>query len=325
MAQKILLTEELRNAMVEEFRKSLEKTRVTAPTFTYTKALTGYKEPAHLIYSPIAWIKQRILVEKFQKEIAWYGLMERREAAIPTYYVKDIVVYPQRTTFTTVDVDNEVYPEWYGNQPDEFYTEMRMQGHSHVDFATSPSPTDKDHWNELIAKVPADSFFVVVIANQKMEHYVNIYDFKSNTKYESSDVTLFVDGISVPEILADANAKLTSIPEPPKTSYGYPQTTATGKATSRPYGYYSNSPDPYDDADWDDYYDASADPRWPGRTQSSKSTPPKTTPVTPAPKTSVPSVPGSTPRSAPAVSQMPISRGSSVPQAAYTSKFGKRG
>lgn len=315
MAQKIVLTEELRQAMVEEFRNKISGVRTTTSTFTYTKQLAGYKEPAALIFSPMAWIKQRILVESVDKEIAWYGLMERREdTEIPTYYVKDIVVYPQKTTAITVDVDNDIYPEWYSNQPDEFYTEMRLQGHSHVNMATSPSGTDRDHWEELIGKVPADSFFVCLITNKKLEHYVNIYDFRRNTRYDSSDVTIVIEDLSLATFTKDVNEKLTSIPTPSYSSYGYGQKTATGQAAGRTgsYAYGGWEDDGYDD-DYDDPYYSSvySSPSTPGKYQSTQpktSTQPKqnkAAPVPPAPRNSVPSVPAY--------------------PSYYTGKFGKRG
>ncbi|MDD6837390.1 MAG: hypothetical protein PUF04_09620 [bacterium] len=311
MAQKIMLTEELRRAMVEEFTRQLADLRVTSQTFVYTQKLTGYTEHANLIYSGVAWAKQRMLVEAVDKEIAWYGLMERREDAdVPTYYVKDIVVYPQKTTATTVDVDDEIYPEWYGNQPDEFYTEMRLQGHSHVNMATSPSGTDREHWDELIKKVPADSFFVCIICNKKLEHFVNIFDFRRNTKYDTSDVTISIEGFKISEFLQDAKTKLTSIPT-------YSSVNGAGKNYSgwsgggKTYGssYQSALVDPYTD-DYDDPYDYYHSPAYSGR--SVPSTPPKTSPktgskssapVAPAPKANIPS----------------------ITSAAYLSKFGKRG
>jgi len=313
MAQKIMLTEELRQSMVEEFRKQLDSLRVTTQTVNFTQKLAGYSEPAQLIYSPIAWVKQRLLVESVDKEIAWYGLMERRdETAIPTYYVKDIVVYPQRTTAVTVEVDQDVYPEWYGNQPDEFYTEMRMQGHSHVNMATSPSGDDREHWDELVAKVPADSFFVCVIANKKMEHYVNIFDFRRNTRYDSSDVTIFVEDLSLKAFLADVKDKLTSIPTPVYSSYGAGR-TATGAAASgfRSGTYnYAAWDDPYDDwSSWDDPYH----PETPAKSTSSpKSSFSKAAPVSKSSGLPVPPAPKG---NIPGASGFP----------SYTSKFGKRG
>lgn len=335
MAQKIMLTSELIDVMIAEFAAQLRAARVTTSSFVYTKKLTGYTEKANLIYSPMAWLKQRLLVDSVDKEIAWYGLMERREADTPTYYVKDIVVYPQKTTAVTVDVDDEIYPEWYGSQPDEFYTEMRLQGHSHVSMPTSPSGTDRDHWDELIQKVPSDSFFVCIVTNKKMEHYVNIFDFRLNTKFESSDVSISVDGFCINDFLKDVKDKLTSIPTPTYASSKYSgKSTVTGRQVS---GFGSSGIE--DDCDWYDdgfdYYNGryvysspatagkpSAQPPKSGSIPAS----PKTTAFQAPPKTSAYQSPVVPAHSQPAPTA-PAPKGNvpHVSPSAYTSKFGKRG
>ena len=54
-----------------------------------------------------AYIKMRMLVDKTDKEVGWYGIVKEMPGLEATYVIEDIVVYPQKVTGATVEQDDD--------------------------------------------------------------------------------------------------------------------------------------------------------------------------------------------------------------------------
>ena len=133
-----------------------------------------------LVFTPTAYLKMMSLVQQYNKELAWHGLVDRtvNEAGEIIMTVTDILVYPQLAAATTVDSDDEKYVLWANGLDDETFDRVRLQGHSHVNMACFPSGTDNEYYQKLFSTV--SDFYVVIIANKKHEFYVRYYDHAKN-------------------------------------------------------------------------------------------------------------------------------------------------
>lgn len=201
MSRKIQLTEEDIESMVIEFKQNLLGVRFDSDKVTYT-ANTQLKETqkAKLYFTPEAYCKMTTLIKNCEKEIAWHGIVDRNEEG--AYIISDIMMYPQEITGATVTSNDEKYPMWLMQQPDEIFNRIRFQGHSHVNFGATPSGVDTTLYNNMLQTLSDDDFYIFFIMNKRSEYWVQIYNLAENIVYDKNDVDmaiLFADGSSTME------------------------------------------------------------------------------------------------------------------------------
>lgn len=275
MARAIKLSDEDINDVMEDIRKALEKAKLADGKFSFSTTVGKSDEKASVVFSPNAWDKMWALVDGFTSEVGWFGVVSRSEEDEFTYKVDDILVYPQTVTNTTVTFDELEVSKWlYEHREDERYDEIHMHGHSHVNMGVSPSGTDKQHYKETLAQIPADGFYLFMIWNKSRKSYCEIYDMKYNLLFENDDVTFTVDGVeNLGDFMADAKKQVTfqthtqtgSKPAEPKKDYwsaweqerqaaieaAKKQAEPKKSATQKRFGKSSGTKD-YES--WDDYY-----------------------------------------------------------------------
>ena len=243
----IVLTDELIQKMQEEFVKTLREAKLSDGGVKYEKKFyypddEGLKK-AKILYTPFAMLKQRMLLDQFSTEVAWHGVVERRDDT--TFVIKDVLVYPQEVTGSTVNTDQELYQKWMMELPDEVYNNLRAQIHSHVNFGTSPSVVDLTHQEKILGMMGKDDYYIFMIWNKKGEKTVKIYDLGNNILYENADIVVDVedDGSEMSQLLtfmskANELVKTKSYVSGNYSSgtgsYGYPSSAArTKKETGR--------------------------------------------------------------------------------------------
>lgn len=145
---------------------------------------------------PLAYLKIRELVASCDKECAWHGIVTANEERT-NFTVHDIMVYPQIITSVTVEKDEAKYFEWHQNLPDEAYNNLKLQGHSHVNMAVSPSGVDRDTYHEIAETISADGFYIFMITNKRHEYYFEVLDKKNNVIYDKADIDLFVGDVQI--------------------------------------------------------------------------------------------------------------------------------
>lgn len=152
----------------------------------------------------MAWEKMQLLVKEFDKEVAWHGIAERCEEK-DTYLISDILVYPQEVTGSTVTTDQSKYENWLMSHDDEVFNNIRMQGHSHVNMAVSPSSVDLSLYERILDQLSSDMFYIFMIWNKRGEKTVKIYDLRENILFETADVTVTIKGMEdMTEFLEEA-------------------------------------------------------------------------------------------------------------------------
>ena len=238
MRRPIVLTDEIIQKMKEEFGAALRNAKLSDGSVKYEKKFVypeeNGKDKATILYTPLAWVKQKLLLYEFSTEVAWHGVVERRDDT--TFIIKDILVYPQEVTGGTVNTDQEAYQKWMMELPDDVYNHLRAQMHSHVNFATTPSPVDLTHQERILDMMGGQDYYVFLIWNKKMEKTVKIYDLENNILYENDDVVVDVinDGGDLNQLISFIGAsqdfvKAKSYSAYTGTGYGSGKKTAKAK------------------------------------------------------------------------------------------------
>ena len=213
----IYLSDALKKDLIETFASKLEKVKLADGKFSFTQAFeypedTDKKNTPKVFvdFTASAWSKMTMLVQGFDSEVAWNGLVKR--VSDTHFLVYDILTFKQKVTSVTVDTDEEEYLNFLMNLSDEQAQDLLFHGHSHVNMATSPSATDIDHRAETIANAPKDKFYIFMIWNKSFSVSSAVYDFANNILYEGKEVVWDVlddNGNSIREFLADANKMVT--------------------------------------------------------------------------------------------------------------------
>ena len=165
---------------------------------------------ARVTIEPIAWQKMIGLVTECDKEIAWHGLVEKR--AKGDYVIKDIIVFPQTVTGSTVTSDETKYSLWLMNQPDEIFNAIRCHGHSHVNMGTSPSGVDTQYQEDILQNL--NTFYIFMIWNKKGEHWCAIYDVESNIVYNKDDIEIISPGTGNADWAKEMIKEYVNVPKP---------------------------------------------------------------------------------------------------------------
>jgi hypothetical protein len=166
-------TVELRLSVEDILNKYIEEQHIEEPTVYIT---------------PNAYIKMRMLVDKTDKEIGWYGIVEQVPGLESSYIIEDIIVYPQKVTGATVEQDENRMFEFETSLTTEQVNHKRFQGHSHVNMSTTPSGVDENFYQDLLSQV--NDYFIITITNKRNEYTTRFYDITNNILY--TDVPIYL-------------------------------------------------------------------------------------------------------------------------------------
>lgn len=193
---------------------ALESYRQQLLNGTVKLAKTKAKTKININFTPEAWSKQSRLIDDFNSEVAWHGLM--RQLSPTEYEIYDILVYPQQVTGVTVTTDQDKYDGWLQSQPDEIYNNIRYQAHSHVNMATTPSGVDDENEAKIARQLQGNDFYLFMIWNKRGEFTARLYDCAANKIYDKDDITVtYTDTLS--DFAAAAKALVTQPPIPAST------------------------------------------------------------------------------------------------------------
>lgn len=225
MSKPIRMTQEFLKVIIPEIIQEISKKNMRGGSLKYEKSLSwNDNDRAKLIFDPMAYMKMKLLVANTSDEVAWHGVCKRDEKDPATFHISDIMVYPQMVTGSTVNTDQEAYQNWLMAHEDDVFNNIRMQGHSHVNMGVTPSPTDTTHQERILdmftdddiggvvksyEDIPDNRFYVFIIWNKRDEKFINIYDLKYNTLYETKDVDVVVsEDDEIGKFLKDASEKV---------------------------------------------------------------------------------------------------------------------
>lgn len=211
MSKPIKITDTLMNSIIEEFTENVKKMKLFDGKISYIKNFKwDVDEKATVVFSTDAFAKMTMLVQRFDSEVAWHGVAYRDEKEKSRFYITDILVYPQLVSGSTVNTDQEKYQNWLYAQKDEVFNNIRMQGHSHVNFSTSPSGVDTTHQEKILEQLDDDMFYIFMIWNKKFERTIKIFDLANNTLFENGDVDVLIgsDAVDLEAFVGEAKKQV---------------------------------------------------------------------------------------------------------------------
>lgn len=188
-------TQTLRSILLEQ----LEKELVNVGTTTKIKmqydvhdlfALNKDLVKPVIGMTPLAWIKIRMLTLNYKHEVALHGTVKQQGNK---YIITDVFAYPQHCQAAHVESQDDKYPQWLMELPDETINTMRFQYHSHPGMSVSPSGTDLD--SQVNMSQAVDDFYIFMIGcNKESEFNIWFFDKKQNVIFEPKDLVLHFVG-----------------------------------------------------------------------------------------------------------------------------------
>ena len=195
---------EIARGCLEEVRKN---ELIYDNNICYSKSLNVVNENVIKVnFTTEAYNKMMTLVDGFSSEVAWHGIVKRIDEC--TFRITDILVYPQTVTGVTVNTDQSEYVKWLYGLPDEIFTNLMFQGHSHVNMGTSPSGTDLNDMYELIENLDDDDYYIFMIWNKRREFDIRVVDMAKNVIYSGADVQVSVEGFDYNKFIREAKSQI---------------------------------------------------------------------------------------------------------------------
>lgn len=187
MARKISFEKDILNKTIKEYLTDCFTE--TAFNLKLNKETVQVKEKPRLQFTPETYIQILALIDECSEEIAWLGRVHRDKL---NFLIDKIYVFPQIVTGTSVTPDETAYVNWNMQLTTEEVNSIRFHGHSHVNMGVFASGIDTKMYNELLAELKQNDFYIFLIGNKKNEFIYWIYDLTTNTVYEKQDIILEV-------------------------------------------------------------------------------------------------------------------------------------
>lgn len=224
MPKLIKLTNDAVDLAMLEFKKQLTEQRNTSNRINFSLDTNTFlrKEVASptVKITAIAYLKMRAMVENFDKEIAWHGVVNRVDDT--TFIIEDVMCYPQKVSAAAVESDDDRYPRWLMNLTDDEINKLRFQGHSHVHMGVGPSGTDLMYWDKMLQNLTEEDYYIFCIINKKNDQTWRVFDLRRNIIFEDKEVNVEIL-LNNEDVLhswyAEAVAENIPAPTPVVTSY----------------------------------------------------------------------------------------------------------
>lgn len=176
------------------------------------------KEKVRIIYTQEAFLRMQALVDFFDTEVAWYGLVERLSEK--EFRVYDVKMCKQYVNGAKVDTEDEDALEFFNNLTDNEAEHLHFQAHSHVKMSTGASGVDIQNQTDTVKNMGNSGFFIFQIWNKSGDINTYLYDLDNNVFYDRKDVV-----IEIEDALGTIDDFLVSIADLVKEKKTYPYQT----------------------------------------------------------------------------------------------------
>lgn len=194
----IYLTEE---AKIQLFNKFFEKFKKELDNFAFNTSDTSMtvktdfsevaKEKVMIVFTQEAFLRMQALVDFFDTEVGWYGLVDRIDDK--TFRVYDVKVCKQYVDGTKVDTDDDDMIEFFGSLSEDEANHMHFQAHSHVKMSTGASAVDLQNQQDVVKNMGKTGFYVFQIWNKSGDINTYLYDLDNNVFYDRKDVMIEIE------------------------------------------------------------------------------------------------------------------------------------
>lgn len=194
MAKPIKLNDEEIDRILADLKEKIKKNKMADGKLKIEESFAyKAKNKTTIVINPLCYQKMLYLLATQSKEVGWHMTVKREENA---FICTDVLVYPQTVTGTTVDTDQKEYEKWFMEElSDEEANTLHCHCHSHVNMSVSPSSRDLGDQQNTISQLASNSFYIFMIWNKELDHWVRLYDMATNTMYENDDIEVIVDDV----------------------------------------------------------------------------------------------------------------------------------
>lgn len=159
-----------------------------------TKVEVKLPSKPRIVYSPLAWTKQTLLILSQSGEVGWHGIVENKGNNV--FVITDVLVYPQMVSSATVTTDELTYSNWLGGQPDDIFPKIRAHFHSHVNMVVTPSGVDEKDKESIVSQMKEGrDYYIFMIWNKRFEYSADIYDAVNGIRFGAKDITVEIEGL----------------------------------------------------------------------------------------------------------------------------------
>ena len=211
MPKPMRVTPELKEQIIAAFMQRVSTMSFLDGKFSFVQDFIFRKDARVKIeFTFKAYMKMMTLVDSFNTEIAWHGLVDR--VSENHFLIDDIIVYPQVVSGTTVNTDQEEYDQWLMTIEGDDFNRLKFQGHSHADMPVSPSVTDLQHQGKIVSQLGGEGFYIFMIVNKDRQYTMKVYDAENNTLFENDSVDLIIpeEAQELDKFLTEAEKQVTT-------------------------------------------------------------------------------------------------------------------
>ncbi|RKJ75642.1 hypothetical protein D7X33_16630 [Butyricicoccus sp. 1XD8-22] len=191
------LTPKIKEQILKDFLKALDQVPFANGPLNYQYAMeqSGQAGHASIEFSTKAYFKTISYLTFCDKEVGWYGLIERGKKD-NEFFVSDIFLYPQFVTAASVRSPQKEFAKWQDGFSAEDFKKLRFFCHSHANMVPTPSGYDLEVQQEITSQLHDDQFFVFMIMNKKHDFWAKICDCEHNRVYEDADIEIVLPYVS---------------------------------------------------------------------------------------------------------------------------------
>jgi len=218
------IEEEMLKKFFEKFQKEWEtfKENMNDTKFTFSQEFAEKaKEKITLIFTQQAYLRMKSLVDFFDTEVGWYGLVERLDQK--TFRIYDVRVCKQYVSGAKVDTEDADTLEFFNSLSDDEAEHMHFQAHSHVRMDTFPSGTDSQNQADVIKNMGKKGFYIFQIWNKQGSINSFVYDLDNNMFYDKNDIDVDIEDET--GTMLDYVASVADLVQEKKYPYTYTPTT----------------------------------------------------------------------------------------------------
>ena len=175
------------NKQLDDYEFNLNDTKLSFSFNTNVEA----KEKVTILYTQQAYLRMMALVDFYDTEVGWYGLVEKINDKL--YRVYDVKVCKQYVDGAKVDTEDEDTLEFFDSLSDEEIEHMHFQAHSHVKMSTSASGVDLQNQTDVVHNMGKTGFYIFQIWNKNNDINTYLYDLDNNVFYDKKDVLIEIE------------------------------------------------------------------------------------------------------------------------------------
>ena len=160
-----------------------------------------------LDFSGVAYAKMMAMVASTSTEVAWQGIVDKKSDDL--YHISDILIHPQYVSAARVTDADEEYSQWVTEmwRKGDLFERLKLQGHSHVNFAASPSSIDIQNDREALEMMDGEGLKIFAIWNKRNEFSVIVVDYECETDVRPCR-RYTVDGVDIESFVKESQTKL---------------------------------------------------------------------------------------------------------------------